>query len=193
MEPFIQREYKNGVLSIQINELRPDGINLKKERAYKILKPYFNDKLLKASVIWQEDEISYGVEVSISHVYIFEYLKRRISKTNFINKFQISFIDPEENIVKNNKYSVSTEDIRKAKQLRESADVFRHHNDYEAALRTYLQSLESNPADCISLYRVAEIYLNSGEIDLSEEYCKTIELTNPSFGALARNKLGLRN
>lgn len=193
MESFIQREYKNGIITIQINQLRPDGVNQKKENAFKRLKPYFNCKLLKGSVKWQEDELSYGVEVSISHVYIMQYLKKQISKPYFINKFQITFIDPEENIVKNNKYSASTENIRLSKQLRESADVFRHNSDYKGALRTYLQSLEANPEDCISLYRVAEIYINSRDISLGEKYYKQIEQTNPDFAVLAKNKLGLKN
>ncbi|MEI7474215.1 MAG: hypothetical protein WCK67_05490 [bacterium] len=192
-EKTIEKEYKNGILSIHINQLRPDGVDEKKYEAYKILKPYLNNKLLKAAVIWREDELSYGVEVSISHSYISQKLKRRITTEKFIDKFQINFIEPDHTIIPNNLVEVSSEEVRQSKRLRENADVFRHHQDYEAALRTYLQALEHYPSDCVSLYRIAEIYQFYGQLDTSEAYCKKIEQINPNFANWTRNKLKSSN
>lgn len=174
-------EYQNNILSIKINKLRPDGIKEKKIEAFKVLKPYLNKNLLNASVTWQEDDFSHGVTVAIPKTYINQYLRRQLNKENFINKFHISYIEPEKIIVKNNKCKIIPEKTREANSLREHADVFRHHNDNEAALRTYLQALEINPCDCVSLYRVTQIYKETGDFELAEDYLYRIQKLNPSF------------
>ena len=197
---FIKAEefsLKNNILTIKIYNDFPDTFKKQKEEAFKVMKPFLKQGILKAQVLWQKDKYSFGKLALISNVYISALFEKKITQKVFINSIDLSLIEPQ-NIFKNNiiksskKVFVSKEQVLHSAKLRNYADIYRNSKNYDSAIRVYLDTLNLNPNDNIALFWIAEIYKEKGFYKLAEDcYLRALGL-EPGFRAADNSLFELR-
>jgi len=188
---------EGNILIIKVKSLPPDTYNEQRNNAFILLYPYLTRDIEKASIIWQEDEFSFGKVSSIANVYIKDYLNKKINRKKFIGYFNLQSIEPvsvRKNQVKKIEITKVPEEIsRIASGLREKANSYRFIGKYDSAIRIYNQVLELNPYDTITMFWMAEIYNAKGDIKLAEEFYTKVLSIDPDFIAADNALYELKN
>ena len=81
---FSTIENNKDYVFIKISQKPPSFEEGAKEIFFELTKKYFDKNKIKISIIWQEDEFSYGINYSLAGVYIKDYLDKKITKYTFV-------------------------------------------------------------------------------------------------------------
>ena len=178
---------KQDTVIVLLSTNPPDSLEKQREEGFRHLKSYINTNLIKASVIWQKDNYSYGKMASISNIYIKDYLEKKITREKFIEFFELEDINPSK-LHKNDIYKteikpVSDIFIKYSQILRQNADIYRDNRDFNSAIRIYNEAIELNPNDTLSFYWIGEIYKDQKQIDKAKEYYIKALSIDPNFKA----------
>lgn len=185
--PIMQIARENNILIITISSKPPDSLDNQRKEGLRLIEKYLSKDLIRASVVWQEDEFSYGKMASISNVYIIDFLSNKISRQKFINYFELEDINPvsihQNKITKAELISIPSIFVRYSQILRQKADIYRFDKNYDSAIRIYNEVLEINPNDTLSFYWLGEIYKSQNHPDLAKEYYLKALSYDPDFKA----------
>lgn len=194
--PEIFRE--NNIITIKYKENPPENIDSQRYVALKLIKPYLKRNILKASVIWQKDEFSYGKIASIANIYIRDYLEKKIDSKKIADYFVLETIEPifisksnnnnDIGLIRPDFLALFSENSKKAEELRQKADIYRLNALYDNAIRIYLDVISFNPEDAISHYWLGTIYLKQKNYDQAREHLVMAIKIDPKFIA-ANNAL----
>lgn len=139
-----------------------------------------NPSLGKIEITWQPHDGGFGKQASLAGIYIRDFYKKKITDNELKEVIFISSIEPESRhlnaVVDVVKMDVPIDNLRKAKELRQAANIFRQNGKYDSAIRTYKQAVKFNPNDYLSYYWIGEVYI------LLEDNKKACENFNQSLG-----------
>ncbi len=91
------------------------------------------------------------------------------------------------------KIDVPIDNLRKSKQLRQAANVFRLNKKYDSALRTYKQALKFNPNDFLSYYWMGVIYIELNDLTKAKANLNKSLGLNPQFRKADETLAKIRN
>lgn len=185
-DPFTVSEEYN-YLTIVIRAEPTETEEVLREKAYRIIKKVLsiNPAFGKISVLWQPQEGAFGKQASLAGVYIEDYFNNKLSEKEFKDIIFISSLEPYSRrlnkVQKRMLVDVSEINIKKAKELRESADIYRVKEQFETAEKTYREAISYDPNDYLSYYWLGEIYIKQKEFNKAEEALETSLSINPDF------------
>lgn len=158
-----------------------------KEDAYKIMRSIMgvNPSLGKITVTWQASEGDFGKTASLAGIYIKDFFSKKITLEEMKEIILISTIEPTSRHLNEVSHiarlDVPIDNLRKGKELREAANIYRQNKKYDSALRTYKQAIEFNPNDFLSYYWMGEIYKETKDYDKARESLSKALGLNPEF------------
>lgn len=172
------------IVNIKASPLDEDQTRTKSFEIYKSIIGV-NPSLSKIVICWQSEKGAFGKTASLAGVYIKDYFKRKLTSNELKEVILITTIEPEcQQINKIDplvKLDVPIDNLRKAKELRDAANIYRQNKLYESAIRTYKQAIKFNPNDYLSYYWLGEAYLAQNSTDKAKEnFNKSLGL-NPTF------------
>lgn len=191
LKPIIKNDFyvsaQDNNVTVHIIARPPEDMQALKNVAYQILHKIMskNSSLNKIQINWQEIECGYGKSASLAGIYIKDYFKKRITKGELKEVLFIATIEPTSRrlnpVMAVPRIDVPIENIRKSKDLREAANIYRSNKKYDSAIRTFKHSIKMNPNDYISYYWLGEIYKEKKEFAQAREYFNKSLGLNPDF------------
>lgn len=144
-----------------------------------------NPSLARIDVLWQQEEGGFGKQASLAGIYIKDFYKKKITHNELKEVIFISTIEPESRhlneIMDVVKLDVPIENLRKAKELRQAANIFRLNGKYDSAIRTYKHAIKFNPNDYLSYYWLGEISILLNDDKKAVSYFNKSLGLNPGF------------
>lgn len=158
-----------------------------KNKVYNIMRSIIgvNNSLEKIEVNWQPEDGDFGKQASLAGIYIKDFFRKRISANELKEVIFVSSLEAKSRhlntVVVQAKMDVPIDKIRKAKDLREAANIYRSNKKYDSAIRTYKQAIKYNPNDYLSYYWIGDIYFAQSDNKKAKEYLQKSLGLNPEF------------
>lgn len=182
-----QIEAKEDYVIINIFANPDEDNNIIVNKAFVIMKRVMgvNPSLNKIIINWQSEECAYGKTASLAGIYFKDFFNNKITSNEMKSFIMVSSIEPESRHLNQvepvAKIDVPVENLRKCKELREAANIYRDNNKLDSAIRTYKQAIKFNPNDFLSYYYLGEIFAEKNEFKKARDYLNISLGLNPDF------------
>ncbi|MEW5820516.1 MAG: tetratricopeptide repeat protein, partial [Cyanobacteriota bacterium] len=204
LKPIIKEAFavtsESNFVTINIYAKPDEDDNLLKDKAYEIMRRIMgvNPSLGKIVINWQPEQGGFGKSASLAGIYIKDFFSKKITRNELKEVIFTAAIEPESRhlneVMDIAKVEVPIDNLRKGKELRTAANIYRQNKKYDSAIRTYEQAIQFNPNDFLSYYWIGEVYAELKEFDKAKVSLSKALGLNPDFRqadeSLARIKSG---